>query len=226
MGMFDEIHAINISHEKFERSHNGKVFQTKELDCTLSYYVIFNDVLYLQTDNRGEQKRHARAIRLDYSGTLNIYTNIWEGDIELWIEYDLVFESGELVDVVPHEARVASDRRDLSSHRPGKPRNRVEITISVSDCDNATQDTFIARLDEKTLDAIREILDEPTATIYFPGLTSATFPHFGRPRVTMIASVVQTVQDFEPSRSGVAKLTSPHGDQMVILDEAGIFLKR
>ena len=30
MGMFDELRAINITHEKFDRAHNGLRFQTKD----------------------------------------------------------------------------------------------------------------------------------------------------------------------------------------------------
>lgn len=125
MGMFDEVQAINISHKNFDRSHNGYTFQTKDLECDMSEYCVFNGVLYQEVDNSDGNKHHEYALKHDYSGELNIYTDISENGIESWVEYDLKFQNGELVDVVPYKVRVTEDNRDLSTHRPNKPSNRV-----------------------------------------------------------------------------------------------------
>lgn len=222
MGMFDEVRAINISHSNFDRKHNGYTFQTKDLECDMSQYCVFNGVLYQEVDNSSEYKRHDHALKFDYSGELNIYTHIRENGIESWIEYDLIFKDGELVDVVPYEVRVTKDSRDLSAHRPHKPSNRVEITISVSNCDSDKQDAFVDFINEDKLTAIRDILGEPTATIFYPTKRSSDtrsgFPIY--PRLLTITSVVQTKEDFEAAIDRRAKVTAPNGDKIsIILDE-------
>ena len=89
--MFDEVRAISISHKNF--NHNGYAFQTKDLDCAMLEYCVSNNVLYQETDNSiGEYKRLDNALKLEYSGELNIYTGTRENGIESWIEYDLTFK--------------------------------------------------------------------------------------------------------------------------------------
>lgn len=223
MGMFDEVRAINISHKNFDRKHNGYTFQTKDLECDISEYCVFNGVLYQEVDNSGEQKRYEHALKLDYSGKLNIYTHIRESGIESWVEYDLVFKDGELVDVVPYEVRVTDDNRDLSAQRPNKSSNRVEVTISVSNCDRDKQDAFVDFINDEKLEAIRKILGEPTATVFYP-TKRASDTRFGfpvYPRLSSIASVVQTKEDLEAVMDGIAKVTAPNGDKIsIVLDEA------
>ncbi|MGI8471501.1 hypothetical protein [Pectobacterium brasiliense] len=223
MGMFDEVRAINISHKNFDRKHNGYTFQTKDLECDMSEYCVFNGVLYQEVDNSGEHKRHDHALKLDYSGELNIYTHTRESGIESWVEYDLVFKDGELVDVVPYEVRVTEDNRDLSAHRPNKPSNQVEVTISVSNCDRDKQDAFVDFINDEKLEAIRDILGEPTATVFYP-TKRASDTRFGfpvYPRLLTIASVVQTKEDLEAAMDGIAKVTAPNGDKIsIFLDEA------
>ncbi len=223
MGMFDEVRAINISHKNFDRKHNSYTFQTKDLGCDMSEYCLFNGVLYQEVDNSGECKRHDHALKFDYSGELNIYTHTRESGIESWVEYDLVFKGGELVDVVPYEVRVTEDNRDLSAHRPYKPSNRVEITISVSNCDRDKQDAFVDFINDDKLEAIRDILGEPTATVFYP-TKRASDTRFGftvYPQLLTIASVVQTKEDLEAAMDGIAKVTAPNGDKIsIFLDEA------
>ena len=223
MGMYDEVQLLNVSHEKFDRSHNGLSFQTKDLGNNLSEYCVFNGALYQQVDNSGEYRRHDHAVRSDYSGTLNIYTCTKEGAVERWVEYDLKFENGELIDLVPYEVRVTKDDRDLSGVRPCKPRNRVEVTISVADCDSEKQDAFVGSIDDKKLAAIREILAEPSATIFYPSKhQSASMPGAKfYPRVMTVGSFVQTREDFERAEGGAVKVTAANGDKiLVVLDEA------
>ncbi len=220
MEMFDEVRAINISHENYDRGHIGYTFQTKDLECDMSEYCVFNGVLYQEVDNSGEYKRHDQAVKYDYSGVLNIYTHTRENGVESWVEYDLIFKNGELVDVAPYEVRVTEDNRDLSAHRPNKPSNRVEVTISVSNCDREKQDAFVEFIDDKKLEAIRDILGEPTATIFYPTKSSSELGFLVNPRLLTIASVVQTKEDIEPAIKGMAKVTAPNGDKIsIFLDE-------
>lgn len=216
MGMFDEVKPVNISHGSFKQSHNGYMFQTKSLECDMSEYCVFNGVLYQEVDNSEKFKRHDYAMRFDYSGDLNIYTHIVEGGVERWVEYDLVFKEGELVDVVPYEERVTRDDRDLSSQRPGKPENRVEVTISVLYCESGKQDAFIDSLNDEKIEAIRDILGEPTATVFYPVKNSST-TMIG---LKTIASVVQLREDVEHCLKGMGTVTAPNGDKITFyLDE-------
>ena len=91
--------------------HNGCSFQTKSLECELARYCIFNGILYKEAD---ANKCYDYALQTNYSGEINIYTGIQEEGIESWVGYDLIFESGRLVDVIPHEVRVARDNKGMS----------------------------------------------------------------------------------------------------------------
>jgi len=224
MGMYDEFRAINIAHKKFAPEHNGHVFQTKDMDCKLAVYCVFNNMLYEEVSDSDSQDI---ANMLDFSGTLNIYSDITKGNITRWVEYDLVFHSGMLANVIPYEGHIIRDNRDLSSLKLHKPSNRVEITISVSGCDNLKKDDFVNNLDDKKIDAIREILGEPTATIYYPikvpkDSQRALFSLQGE-GIISIASVVQTSESFT-GKEGVVSTTAPNGDKItIILDESGYY---
>ena len=139
MGMFDEVRAINISHKNFDQNHNGYTFQTKDIECDMSVYCVFNGVLYQEVDNsgNGEYKRHDYALKFDYSGELNIYANIRENNIESWVEYDLTFKDGQLIDVVSYEVRVTKDNRDLSLHSP--VRNLLALVQTREDLEACTK---------------------------------------------------------------------------------------
>lgn len=230
MGRFDSVRAINISHKNFDKQHNDQVFQAKSLDCDGSVYCIFNGVLYQEVDNSGEPKcqHHDYAIETGYSGELNIYMDITENRVTCWVEYDLVFDSGKIIDVVKYDISVMHDDRDISSYRPSKPRNLVEVTISVRNCDRETQDQFAARVDNQMLDALRDIIGEPTATIYYPDKRISEPRYFGGgvyPRMATIASVVQTREAFDVTANGKINVTAPNGDQITLLLEDMRLLK-
>lgn len=215
MGMFDEVRAINISHKNFDRRHNGHWFQTKSLDCTLSEYCVFNGVLYQEKDNSGATPIcHEQAIKTGFTGELNIYTQIAEAGLEMWVEYDLIFEAGRLIDVAQHEVTITQDNRDLSGFRPSKPSNRIEVTISVANCDSHKREAFCETLSDEKLAAIRDILGEPNATIFYPiKVLSGDYP-----RIVSRASAVQTMEPFKSSNP--VKVTAPNGDTITIfLDE-------
>lgn len=215
MGMYNELHAINISHKNFDRAHNGLLYQTKDLDCDLSVYCVFNGQLYQKSDNSSSE-----ALKIDYTGGINIYTINERNSVERWIEYDLIFNDGKLVDVAPYEVKVTKDNRDLSSFRPDKPSNRVEVTIGLSNCDRDKQDAFIKSLDDEKINAIRDILGEPTATVFYP--VDASLGFGGAGLTSNIASVVQVVENFGQLKDGLGgKITAPNGDRItLIFDEA------
>lgn len=226
MGMFDEVRAMNISHKHFNQRHNDTTFQTKDLENDLSVYCVFNGVLYQEVDGSNGNLRHEHAIPSTYSGELNIYTSIKKDDIESWVEYDLHFDSGKLVDVTPYEVRVTKDARDLSTQRPAMPSNRVTVTISVSGCDRDKTNLFVSSLNDSKIDAIRNILDEPTATVVYPAIHKSIdlWSDDLRQTVRSVTSVVQTKDDFISACKEQAKIKAPNGDEIVvILDEGSIF---
>ncbi len=226
MGMFDEVRAINISHKNFVQGHNDTTFQTKDMENTMSVYSVFNGQLYQDVDSSRGYQRHEYAMPVAYNGELNIYTSVIKEGVESWVEYDLHFDSGKLIDVTPYESRVTKDHRDLSSQRPGIPSNRITVTISLSDCDKEKKHSFVSTLAESKIDAIRDLLGEPTATVVYPVLhTGPINPLFnGGSEIRMVTSAVQTKDDFISACKSQAKLKAPNGDEIkIFLDEGSIF---
>lgn len=92
----------------------------------------------------------------------------------------------------------------------GMNKNRLKVVISVEDCDRNKQDEIIKRINDEKLDAIRDILDESTATIVYPTLNSFN-ERLGfelNPRISNIISYVQIKEDFEVEASAT-KVTTP-----------------
>lgn len=232
MSRFDDVRAINIAHKNFDPAHNHHFFQSKSLDCTGSGYCIFNGVLYQETDNQeiddiDSTIRHEFAVPMDYSGTLNIYDRIQSGSIVKWIEYDLIFEGGRLIDVSPYPLRILEDKRDISRLRPGVPHNRVEVTISLNGCDEATQCAVADAISEETLDAIRQLIGQSNATIFYPvrrsdehGLAHLFYPVF------TIGSYVQSLSDLKKEGDVNLSFTAPSGEKIkFIMDEFSYYSK-
>jgi len=217
---FDYIRGFNITHKPFSNNHNGHAFQTKDLECVMSEYCIFNGMLYLEVDNStSETIRHEHAQLFEYTGELSIYTSITEANIEGWVEYDLIFEKGKLTEVISYPTSLIKDHRDLSNVRPNKPSNCVSVSIDVSDCDFNKQVEFSKSMTDEKIEAIRKIIDEPRATVFYPSF-SASHPFYQPTTPRMIASVVQTVEDFTQHANGTTAITAPNGDKvMLILDE-------
>ena len=142
MAMFDTVTPVNISHESFDSRHNRLHFQTKCLTQTMSHYLIFNRALYLQYDGE-DDVRPADATPSAFSGVLNIYTTIEDKDYDIWIEYDLTFDAGKLIDISPYEPRIQNDKRDLSVYRPALPSNRATVSIRINDLSSEQQDLFV-----------------------------------------------------------------------------------
>lgn len=215
MGMYDELKVVHTTKPEFCLRHSNAVFQTKGLECELNNYVVFNDVLYLSSTLSGER---GSAEVVDHTGSISIYTDITEGDILKWIEYELFFKKGILADVVAREPRIKKDLRDLSQSRPPAYSNKPHITISVANCDQAMQDDMIELLTDQKIDEVRELLQAPTATVSFP--TKKDDDYYGTHTGTrMITSVVQALSDLEYSDDSV-NTTAPNGDKFkIILDE-------
>lgn len=76
-----------------------------------------------------------------------------------------------------------------------KKKNRIEITISTSNCDKEKEVQFIKSINDEKLEAIRNILGEPTATIHYPSL--ALKNHFGMEHKLIMTSFIQSQDDFK-----------------------------
>ncbi|WP_050442542.1 hypothetical protein [Pantoea ananatis] len=66
------------------------------------------------------------------------------------------------------------DLRDLTKLRPAKPASRVEVIISFDGMNGERQRAFAASLTDYKLSLIREILGEPTVSIFFPAVPVVT----------------------------------------------------
>ncbi|KKW49285.1 hypothetical protein XB02_18940 [Pantoea ananatis] len=227
MGSFSNIQPVNITHEGFDRSHNGQYFQTKGLDMEygMAEYSIFNAQLYRNVSDAGAGE--AAAVPVPHTGTVDIYTSVKECNQKLvyWVEYQLGFEAGKLMTVELTDKTLQEDLRDLSKLRPAKPAkpaNRVEVTISVKVLSRERQRSFAASLTDDKLSRIREILGEPTASIFFPAVPVAAGNHgpFLRfPSVMTVASVVQSMEDLRGATDENLHVVSPTGDRIVLIDE-------
>ena len=222
MGMYDEVRAINITHDNFKMEHNNLTFQTKDLECEMFEYCIFNNELYLEADSCGGYRRYDKAQKTEYNGIVNIYTDFTHSDVEYWIEYDLVIKNGEVIDVIAYEERAIKNNKDLASIRPNLPDNRVFIQISVKGCSEEKKKEVVAKLTDEKIQAIRELLEEASATISYPTKRDSN-PLYGRlnnsSEYSNIMSVVQTMEDYTVSdHNKQVSLKTPHGD-VLILDE-------
>lgn len=229
MGMFDTVRAYLVGHSGFKTKHNGMSFQTKDLENNLSEYCIFNGVLYEVRDGK-ENVRHPQALESEYTGVLNIYTHTSDRDFEYWIEYDLTFKQGRISDVFAYEEEITKDKRDLSEYRPALPGNRVVVTLNIDDLNPEQQAAFAEAIPNK-LDAIRELIEQPTATIYYP-IKPEERENAHRLRwpnnVRYLSSVVQSMADIQSvPNGGRADIEAPNGDHiLVVLDEFGQFGSR
>lgn len=218
MGMYDEVRAINIAHDNFDNNHNGLVFQTKCLESEMFEYCVFNNALYLQLERGGETgwTIHAPALKSDYSGTVNIYTDYTRDDIEYWIEYELELKDGEIIAVTASDVRVTKDNRNSSKSSSVIPTNSVSVIIGVSGCDQEKQRAVADIIDSTKLEVIRQILNEPTATIYYPVKREDL-------SVSTMASVVQSIEAVSgiqnDSGTSNAAITKPSGKRVIAIDE-------
>jgi len=224
MGSFSNIRPVNITHEGFDRSHNGQYFQTKDLDMEygMAEYSIFNAQLYRNVSDAGAGE--AAAVPVPHTGTVDIYTSVKECSQKLiyWVEYRLGFEAGKLMNVELMDKTLQEDLRDLSKLRPAKPASRVEVTISLNGLSGERQRAFAASLTDDKLSRIREILGEPTASIFFPAapvVKGNHGPFLRYPSVMTVASVVQSMEDLRGAANESLNVISPTGERIVLIDE-------
>lgn len=214
MGMYDEVKAINVSHDNFDKNHNGLLFQTKSLEVEMFEYCIFNNALYLQAERGGVAgwTWHDKAIKSDHSGTVNIYTDYTRNKVKYWVEYDLILEDGEIIDVIPYDVRVTKDGRDSPDSLPKTHSNSISLTIGVLNCDKEKQDAVAEMLNDDKLDQIRQVLGEPTASIYYPLKREDG-------SVSSMASVVQRMEDFTENTDQKVGVTTPSAYRVIAFDE-------
>ena len=224
MSSFSDIRPVNITNEGFDRSHNGQYFQTKDLDMEygMAEYCIFNAQLYRNVSDAGAGE--SAAVPVPHTGTVDIYTSVRECNKKLiyWVEYRLGFEAGKLMIVELMDKTLQEDLRDLSKLRPAKPANRVEVTISVNGLSVERQQAFAATLTDDKLSRIREILGEPTASIFYPAVpvvAGNNDPFLRFSSVMTVASVVQSMEDLRGATDENLHVVSPTGDRIVLIDE-------
>ncbi|WP_210446489.1 hypothetical protein [Pantoea ananatis] len=225
MSSFSDIRPVNITHEGFDRSHNGQYFQTKDLDMEygMADYCIFNGQLYRNVSDAGAGE--SAAVPVPHTGTVDIYTSVRECNQKLiyWVEYRLGFEAGKLMTAELMDKTLQEDLRDLSKLRPGKPANRVEVTISVNGLSAERQRTFAETLTDDKLSRIREILGEPKASIFFPAVPVVKGnkdPFLRFSSVMTVASVVQSMEDLRGATDENLHVDTPTGDRIVLVDES------
>jgi len=225
MSSFSDIRPVNITHEGFDRSHNGQYFQTKDLDMEygMADYCIFNGQLYRNVSDAGAGE--SAAVPVPHTGTVDIYTSVRECNQKLiyWVEYRLGFEAGKLMTAELMDKTLQEDLRDLSKLRPGKPANRVEVTISVNGLSAERQRTFAETLTDDKLSRIREILGEPKASIFFPAVPVVKGnkdPFLRFSSVMTVASVVQSMEDLRGATDENLHVVTPTGDRIVLVDES------
>lgn len=227
MSSFSDIRPVNITHEGFDRSHNGQYFQTKDLDMEygMAEYCIFNAQLYRNVSDAGAGE--SAAVPVPHTGTVDIYTSVKECNQKLvyWVEYRLGFEAGKLMNVELTDKTLQEDLRDLSKLRPAKPAkpaNRVEVTISMKELNGERQRAFAASLTDEKLSRIRDILGEPTASIFFPAVpvvAGNNDPFLRFSSAMTVASVVQSMEDLRSAADENLNVISPTGDRIVLIDE-------
>jgi len=219
MGMYDIVQAVNISHEEFK--HNNVFFQTKDLDLELSEYIVFNNQLWKSYDGESSERYPTSQFVDDFSGSLNIYTNETDQVSERWIEYNLEFKDGILIDVSLITDKVTKDLTDISNKRPYKDGHAC-ITINLFKANEDIYNFFHSDLDEH-LNSIREALGDNKATIAYHVKTvqDGSLRALTSSPIRMIHSVVQDMSDFEAVDDGKIKTNTPGGHNLtIILDEA------
>lgn len=215
MGMFDNVLVVNISNKLFD--HNNVHFQTKSLDCVLGDYVIFNNQLWQQSDGEGERFDQAKPV--DFTGDLNIYTDFTRSEKTYWVEYDISFEHGKLVDVALVANRLTKDCSDKSMLRPSPKSKSSCLTLNFRGVDNDIYNQFHANLN-KNLDQLRTIVGDPKAEIVYQVRSPETGMLSHGSSARWLHSVVQSLSDFTAVSGGKRTMTDSSGNTLtVFVDE-------
>lgn len=224
MGMFDTVKVINIHDKKFK--HNNVSYQTKSLECQGNDYIIFNDQLWMQYDGE-ENKMFSKAIPVNFSGELDIYSDYIYGDKTYWIEYSLSFLKGKLTGVEAIGKRLTKDRSDKSTMKPNPKSKSSCVTVDFRGTDGSIYESFHANL-EDNLSKIRSVVgDEKTEIIYQVRSKDTGVLASSYDRVSWLHSVVQSLSDFESISSGKVSQKDSDGNSMTIfIDEANELLQK
>ena len=100
MGMFDTVTTTKISHKNFNQRHANMPFQTKCLELEMSEYSIVDNILFLDLEIVGGSFIvYDNPKRSHHNGEVSIYTDLTVDGKDYWIDYQLVFEDGILVDI-------------------------------------------------------------------------------------------------------------------------------
>ena len=219
MARFSTVTPINIADTAFK--HNGKSFQTSDLpigDNVNNDYLVFNGQLYIEYE---DGVKHDMAKPFDYTGTVSIYNSFTDSWYETWVEYELRFENGQLKSVVAVTNKITKDLRDANEKRPRPSSPSVVITLSDSE---EVYNQFHADLNNK-LNAIRDIIGEPKATISFPQKSTGTNIFSSGAGLTRhVLSVVQTMDDFAPAgeiagKKAIVSTVENDGVSLMLMDE-------
>lgn len=222
MGMFDTVTVVNISNENFDE--NGLSFQTKCLENKLNEYIVFNNQLWMQYCG-DESQRYDEAVPVDLTDTINIYTDHKTGDKVYWLEYNLKFQSGKLVDVEKIEERITKDLSDKSELRPQPKTKSACVTVDFRGVDNELYESFMAELDSN-LEKIRGVVGDPMAEIVYQERTpenSMIFSSSSR----WIHSFVQSFDSMKKENltEGMRSTELNNGDKLhVIFDEGSYYI--
>lgn len=155
MGMFDEVVTLRVAHEKFKPEHNGLIFQTKCLECELMRYSIFNNVLYIERSCNADGKytEHDIAVKSDYSGTVNIYTDYEVCGVRYWIEYGLLLKDGVIADVLLAESIV----RRTGGHATAKEVATKDLIIASTGASYLDKEQVVFYAEGVTEDKLQEV---------------------------------------------------------------------
>lgn len=220
MGMFDSVRVVHIDNQEFE--DNGTMFQTKDLDCDLDTYYVFNNRLWMLSES---QDTLNEMEQVPYDGTLNIYERVVTDAYEQWIEYNLSFENGHLVGV--ENVSSGKELKDVSERRPNLPNAVAVVKIDLSNRTDEDNKPFYDSLSDN-LDKIRDIVGDKKATVFYtiePAQASEDKGIFAMARGArysgMVASVVQDFSGLELNAGSRSKtIDTPNGDKIkVFVDE-------
>lgn len=163
MGMFDTIVVEGLFDKEL---HNAVHYQSKSLACDGSDYVIRDRRMFLRVPGPDALVDvHASPEPVDFTGELNIYGTYNDRVGAVWVEYDLTMLAGTVTGIVMLPLRYSS-YHDMARFRPSDT-PRVTVSIDLGHASVHQRERFDGPRLAATLDAIRETIGDPQATIAF-----------------------------------------------------------
>lgn len=93
MGMYDNVEMVNTIKKGFNNNHNCIVFQTKDLEMTLSGFIVIDNILFKKIDCNGVYLNPLQKV--SFSGEIYIY-GMDANNKE--ISYNLLFNEGLIIE--------------------------------------------------------------------------------------------------------------------------------